>query len=196
MVRFLLALLVLSFGAPAFAAPAGVPFAGRNIFEIFGVDPREADQRGAFKASYRKLAKLYHPDRNIGDKRAEAAMKRVNELMAELEKAQFRAELVKVEGLAPVKASAHRQEAPSPPKAESRAKPEAKSAAPESPSAKPAAQAPAAGPVHPAARAYGAGAPYAPTPQAPYEYRGQYEEAAKRAGSSRTCPGMFARFTI
>lgn len=49
----------------------------RDYYEILGV-AKGADD-AALKAAYRKLAMQYHPDRNPGDKTAEAKFKEINE---------------------------------------------------------------------------------------------------------------------
>ena len=51
--------------------------AGKDYYEILGVK-RDASKDDIRKA-FRKLAKKYHPDRNKGDKEAEARFKEVNE---------------------------------------------------------------------------------------------------------------------
>jgi curved DNA-binding protein len=59
----------------------------RDYYEILGVD-RGADAETITKA-YRKLAKKYHPDRNPGDKQAEAKMKEIQtayEVLSDSEK--------------------------------------------------------------------------------------------------------------
>lgn len=54
----------------------------RDYFEVLGVD-RSADGR-TIKAAYRKLAVKHHPDRNPGDKEAEAKFKEASEAYAVL----------------------------------------------------------------------------------------------------------------
>src|SRR5262245_37976937 len=49
----------------------------RDFYEVLGV-PRDANEE-AVKKAYRKLARQYHPDRNPGDKAAEAKVKEVQE---------------------------------------------------------------------------------------------------------------------
>lgn len=51
--------------------------AKRDYYEVLGVD-RSADEK-AIKSAFRKLAMKYHPDKNPGDKEAEAKFKEVNE---------------------------------------------------------------------------------------------------------------------
>ena len=49
----------------------------KNYYDILGVNKNasEAD----IKKAYKKLAMEYHPDRNRGDKKAEAKFKEINE---------------------------------------------------------------------------------------------------------------------
>lgn len=54
------------------AVPA---LAGRDYYEVLGV-PRDAHDR-VIKRSYKQLAKRYHPDKNPGDKTAEAKFREV-----------------------------------------------------------------------------------------------------------------------
>jgi molecular chaperone DnaJ len=51
--------------------------AGKNYYSVLGVS-RDADD-GELKKAYRRLARMYHPDRNAGDKAAEERFKEVNE---------------------------------------------------------------------------------------------------------------------
>ena len=51
--------------------------AKRDFYEVLGVG-KSADEKD-LKAAYRKLAKLFHPDANPGDKTAEAKFKEINE---------------------------------------------------------------------------------------------------------------------
>src|SRR3954469_16879948 len=52
----------------------------RDYYEVLGI-PRDASEADVKKA-YRKLARQYHPDRNPGDKTAEAKFKEVQEAYA------------------------------------------------------------------------------------------------------------------
>lgn len=49
----------------------------KDYYELLGVE-RSADE-AALKSAYRKLAMKYHPDKNPGDKEAEAKFKEINE---------------------------------------------------------------------------------------------------------------------
>lgn len=49
----------------------------RDYYEVLGVE-RGADEK-TIKSAYRKLAMKYHPDKNPGDKEAEAKFKEINE---------------------------------------------------------------------------------------------------------------------
>jgi molecular chaperone DnaJ len=60
-----------------------------DFYEILDV-PRDADAK-AIKASYRKLALRFHPDRNPGDHEAEERFKQINEAYAVLSDAERRA---------------------------------------------------------------------------------------------------------
>lgn len=61
----------------------------RDYYEILGVERGADDQ--AIKSAYRKLAMKYHPDKNPGDKEAEATFKEINEayeILSDSEKRQ------------------------------------------------------------------------------------------------------------
>ncbi len=63
--------------------------AKRDFYEVLGVS-REAPE-DELKKAYRKLAMVYHPDRNQGDKEAEAKFKELNEAYDVLKDAEKRA---------------------------------------------------------------------------------------------------------
>ena len=63
--------------------------ADTDYYEVLGVD-RQADDK-ALKSAYRKLAMQFHPDRNPGDKTAEAKFKEINEAYDVLKDPQKRA---------------------------------------------------------------------------------------------------------
>ena len=63
--------------------------AKRDFYEVLGVS-REASE-DEMKKAYRKLAMAYHPDRNQGDKEAEAKFKELNEAYDVLKDAEKRA---------------------------------------------------------------------------------------------------------
>lgn len=63
--------------------------AERDYYEILGI-PRNADE-GAIKKAYKRLAMKYHPDRNQGDKKAEAHFKEIQKAYAILSDAKKRA---------------------------------------------------------------------------------------------------------
>jgi len=63
--------------------------AKRDYYEVLGVNKNASDDE--IKKAYRKLAMKYHPDRNPGDKEAEAKFKEVNEAHEVLSDKQKRA---------------------------------------------------------------------------------------------------------
>ena len=63
--------------------------AKRDYYEVLGVSKNASDDE--IKKAYRKLAVKYHPDRNPGDKEAEAKLKEINEAHEVLSDKQKRA---------------------------------------------------------------------------------------------------------
>jgi molecular chaperone DnaJ len=61
----------------------------KGYYEILGVSESASD--GEIKSAYRKLAMTYHPDRNKGDKAAEAKFKEINEAYETLKDQQKKA---------------------------------------------------------------------------------------------------------
>jgi len=61
----------------------------RDFYEVLQVSREATD--GELKVAFRKLAMLHHPDRNPGDKEAEAKFKEVNEAYDILKDGQKRA---------------------------------------------------------------------------------------------------------
>ncbi len=61
----------------------------RDYYEVLGVNKNASDDE--IKKAYRKLAVKYHPDRNPGDKEAEAKFKEINEAHEVLSDKQKRA---------------------------------------------------------------------------------------------------------
>ena len=65
------------------------PMAKQDYYEILGV-PKTAEER-EIKKAYKRLAMKFHPDRNQGDKEAEAKFKEIKEAYEVLTDAQKRA---------------------------------------------------------------------------------------------------------
>src|SRR5919206_1257174 len=63
--------------------------AKRDYYEVLGVTRSAGD--GEIKSAFRKLAMKHHPDRNPGDRQAEAAFKELNEAYEVLKDPQKRA---------------------------------------------------------------------------------------------------------
>jgi len=61
-----------------------------NYYDILGV--KEDASQAEIKKSFRKLAMKYHPDRNRGDKAAEARFKEISEANETLSDEKKRAE--------------------------------------------------------------------------------------------------------
>lgn len=55
---------------------------GKNYYDILEIDIQDSEEE--VKKAYRKLAFLYHPDRNNGDKEAEEKFKEISEAYAVL----------------------------------------------------------------------------------------------------------------
>lgn len=90
---FILFFIALS----AFAEPSTQTLLYENdIYKIFEVDRKAPDKEAAFKSSYRQLMKRFHPDQNKGNAEAEEIAKRINALMDQLKRNQFKPELVRV----------------------------------------------------------------------------------------------------
>ena len=60
----------------------------RDYYEVLGVDRRASEEE--IKKTYRKLALMYHPDRNPGDKEAEDKFKEAAEAYAVLRDSEKR----------------------------------------------------------------------------------------------------------
>ena len=68
---------------------ASIAFAGRDYYDLLGV-PRDAHV-SVIKKSYRRLARLYHPDKHPGDKKMETKFKDISkayEVLADEQKRQ------------------------------------------------------------------------------------------------------------
>ena len=63
--------------------------AKKDYYEVLGVSKNASDDE--IKKAYRKLAVKYHPDKNPGDKEAEAKFKEINEAHDVLSDKQKRA---------------------------------------------------------------------------------------------------------
>src|SRR5438552_14861460 len=69
---------------------ADKPMARRDLYEVLGVSRNATDEE--IKRAYRKLARQHHPDRNPGDKQAEAKFKEVTAAYEVLSDKQKRAQ--------------------------------------------------------------------------------------------------------
>lgn len=66
----------------------------KNYYQILGVAPTASNYE--IKAAYRRLAQIYHPDKNANDKEAENVFKEVNEAYHVLSNKEKRAEFHRI----------------------------------------------------------------------------------------------------